>query len=69
MSRINFSLSAEHEKSFITLGPGDMKLSNSTRTDPIHIALHLQMSHLVGKPTMWFPNSSDTKQAAVTEAG
>ena len=24
---------------------------------------HNYMSHLVGKPTMWFPNRSDTNQA------
>ena len=27
------------------------------------------MSHLVGKPTMWFPNGSDTNQAAEVEDG
>ena len=26
-----------------------------------------QMSHLVGKPTMWFSNSSDTNQAAQSQ--
>ena len=26
--------------------------------------LQYEMSHLVGKPTMWFPSRSDTNQAA-----
>ena len=26
-----------------------------------------QMSHLVGKPTMWFPNRSDTNQAVQSQ--
>ena len=25
--------------------------------------ISLKMSHLVGKPTMWFPNRADTNQA------
>ena len=27
------------------------------------LAMHLYMSRRVGKPTMWFPNRSDTNQA------
>ena len=29
--------------------------------------VHFHMSHLVGKPTMWFPNRSDTKRAVLAQ--
>ena len=38
------------------------KESQSPRYSPGMVGPWLQMSHLVEKPTMWFPNKSDTNR-------
>ena len=35
----------------------------SQRQSGTYHSWHLYLSHLVGKPTMWFPNRSDTNRA------
>ena len=46
----------------IPAGPDQIKsLINAYLGGAIYIAAHL--SHLMGKPTMWFPNRSNTNRA------
>ena len=41
-------------------------LNHYTTEAPIDLLVD-QMSHLVGKPTMWFPNRSDTNRPVQTQ--